>query len=94
MGYGIGWGIHRVTGRGGAGIALLAVGLMVACLGVSHLVWTQDVLNQARAAGNADAGVTFMDALPVATAALGLMHWVCMGFGVLACYRGVESQGG
>lgn len=94
MGYGIGWGIHRVTGRGGAGLALLAVGLMVACLGVSHLVWAQDVLNEVRAAGNAAPGTTFIDALPVAMASLGIMHWVCITFGLLACYRGVESQEG
>ncbi|MGI4790339.1 MAG: hypothetical protein ACRYFS_15990 [Janthinobacterium lividum] len=92
MGYGIGWGIHRATGRGGAGLALLAVGIMVSCLGVSHLVWAQDVLNEVRAAGNADASATLFDAFPIAMSSLGIMHWVCITFGLMACYRGVEAQ--
>lgn len=92
MGYGIGWGIHRVTGRGGPGLAMLAVGLMIACLGVSHLVWTQDVLSEARRLGDADPGVTVLEAFPIAVGHLGFMHWVCIAFGLLACYRGVEQQ--
>ena len=94
MGYGIGWGIHRATGRGGPGLALLAVGIMIACLGVSHVVWAQDILNAARASGDADSSVTLLDAIPIAVGHLGLMHWVCILFGLLACYRGVEAQQG
>ena len=51
MGYGIGWGIHRVTGRGGTGLALAAVGVMVAALFVGQLFYAQDVLNMVRDAG-------------------------------------------
>ena len=94
MGYGIGWGIHRATGRGGAGLAVLAVGIMLACLGVSHLVWTADVLSAARALGGVPASMTVLDAFPIAMSSLGIMHWVCIAFGVMACYRGVEAQQG
>ena len=94
MGYGIGWGLHRVTGRGGAGMAMLAVGLMVACLGVSHLVWAQDILNEARRQGAALPGMTLFDVLPVSMQPLGFMHWVCITFGLIACYRGVVQQNG
>ena len=94
MGYGIGWGIHRATGRGGPGLALLAVGIMIACLGVSHLVWAQDVLNAVRDAGNADPSANLFDAFPIAMSSLGIMHWVCIAFGLMACYRGVEQQQG
>ena len=94
MGYGIGWGIHRATGRGGPGLALLAVGIMLTCLGVSHLVFAQDMLNAARADGGVDPRVTVFDVFPIAVGGLGFMHWVCILFGVMACYRGVEAQQG
>ena len=92
LGYGIGWGMHRIIGRGGPGPALAAVAVMVASLCVSHLVWTPDVLTIALANGNADPGSTLADAFPVAMAHLGIMHWVLIVFGLLACYRGVEQQ--
>ena len=92
MGYGIGWGIHRVTGRGGTGLALAAVGVMAVALFVGQLFYAQDVLNMVRDAGHADASATLFDALPVSVTHLGPMHWVCMAFGLLACYRGVEQQ--
>lgn len=92
MGYGIGWGIHRVTGRGGTGLALAAVGVMAVALFVGQLFYAQDILNMVRDAGHADASATLFDALPVSVTHLGFMHWVCMAFGLLACYRGVEQQ--
>ncbi len=92
LGYGIGWGLHRIMGRGGSGLALVAVGVMVASLAVSHLVFAQDVLSAARAIGNADPGVTVFDAFPIAIGHLGFMHWVLIALGLLACYRGVEAQ--
>lgn len=92
MGYGIGWGIHRVTGRGGTGLALAAVGIMAVALFVGQLFYAQDILNMVRDAGHADASATLFDALPVSVTHLGFMHWVCMAFGLLACYRGVEQQ--
>ncbi|MBV9849160.1 MAG: hypothetical protein JO250_05670 [Armatimonadetes bacterium] len=94
LGYGIGWGIHRVTGRGGSGLALAAVGVMVVCLGVAHLVMAQDFLSAAQAAGRAAPGTTLLDAFPIVVGHLGIMHWVCIAFGLMACYRGVEQQGG
>jgi len=92
MGYGIGWGIHRVTGRGGTGLALAAVGIMAVALFVGQLFYAQDILNAVREAGRADVSATLFDALPVSVTHLGVIHWVCMAFGLLACYRGVEQQ--
>lgn len=92
MGYGIGWGLHRIMGRGGSGLALVAVGVMVASLGVSHLVYAQDLLNKVGATHSLRAGVTALDVFPIVIQSLGPMHWVCIAFGLLACYRGVESQ--
>ena len=92
LGYGIGWSIHRITGRGGSGMALLAVGIMFVCLGISHLVYAQDVLNVVRGAGHADTSATLFDAFPFAMSRLGIMHWVCIAFGLMACYRGMEAQ--
>lgn len=92
LGYGIGWGIHRVTGRGGPALALVAVTVMTVALCVSHLVWAQDVLNMVRDPGRASDGATLFDAFPIAMAHLGIMHWVCIVFGLLACYRGMEQQ--
>jgi len=92
LGYGIGWGIHRVTGRGGSGLALVAVTVMLVALGVSHLVWAQDILSAARDAGRADPSVTLFDVFPIAMGHLGVLHWVCIAFGLLACYRGMEQQ--
>ena len=93
LGYGIGWGIHRVTGRGGPGLGLAAVGVMVFSLLVSHLVLAQDVLSAAQAGGRADSGVTLLDAFPQVLGRLGIMHWVCILIGLGACYRGMEQQG-
>jgi len=92
LGYGIGWGLHRIIGRGGSGMAMVAVGVMVASLGVSHLVYAQDVLVAARAAGNADMTTTLGDVFPFVIEHSGIMHWVCIAFGLFACYRGVEAQ--
>jgi len=92
MGYGIGWGIHRSTGRGGMGLAMAAVGVMAFCLGVGHLVLAQDLLNAARSAGNADSSDTLFDVVPLLPAHLSIKHWICIGIGLMACYRGVESQ--
>lgn len=92
LGYGIGWGLHRIIGRGGSGLALVAVGVMVASLGVSHLVQAQDVLTAARAAGNADMTTTLGDVFPFVIEKAGIMHWVCIAFGLFSCYRGVEAR--
>ena len=92
MGYGIGWGIHRVTGRGGTGLALAAVGVMAVALFVGQLFYAQDILSAARDTGHADSSATLFDALPFSVTHLAVTHWICMAFGLLACYRGVEQQ--
>ena len=92
LGYGIGWGLHRIMGRGGSGLALVAVGVMVSSLVVSHLIIAQEVLNFSRANGNADANATIFDAFPIAMGHLGIMHWVLIAIGLFSCYRGVEAR--
>ena len=92
LGYGIGWGLHRIMGRGGSGLALIAVAVMVASLGVSHLVIAQEVLNFSRANGNAEANATIFDVFPIAMGHLGFMHWVLIAIGLYSCCRGVEAR--
>ena len=90
LGYGIGWGIHRVTGDGGTGLALAAVGVMAAALFVGQVVLRAG--HPEHGTERADASATLFDALPVSVTHLGPLYWVCMGFGLLTCYRGVEQQ--
>lgn len=92
VGYGIGYGIWSQTRRGSVGLAFAAIGIMIASLFIAHLVYAGDILNQARAQGNADPGVTIFDALPVAMSSFSPMHWVCILIGLAACWRGVEQQ--
>lgn len=91
LGYGIGICLHRMSGRGGADLALLACGIMLVSLVVGELVFTQDVVNMVAARGRT---VSFAEALPVAMSSHGVMHWVCLAIGLYACYRGMEQQGG
>ena len=92
LGYGIGWGLHRIMGRGGSALALVAVGVMVVSLGVSHLVYAQDLLNKAAATENLRAGITVFDVFPALMQSLGFMHWVLIAIGLFSCYRGVEAR--
>lgn len=92
LGYGIGWGLHRIIGRGGSGLALVAVGVMVASLGVSHLFYAQDLLNMLAERVHIRAGMTALDVFPAMMKSLSFIHWVCIAFGLLACYRGVEAR--
>lgn len=92
MGYGIGYGLHSVLGRGGSGLALLACGLMVVCLVVGELFYAQDIINVINSKGGGST-LTFAEILPRAIQHHGIMHWVCILFGLMACYRGVEQHG-
>jgi hypothetical protein len=76
LGFAVGISVRSCTGRGGVGVALTAGTIMLVCLGVSHLVYVQDILSAARASGDADPGVTFADALPVALGHLSFIHWM------------------
>lgn len=92
IGYGIGFALHQMLGRGGSGLALIACGVMVVGLAVGELFFVQDVVGMVNAKGGG-IPITFTDAFPVAMSAHGIMHWVCIAFGLMACYRGVEQQG-
>ncbi len=76
LGFGVGIALRSCTSRGGVGIAATAAVVMALCLVVSHLVYVQDILTEARASGNADPGVTFADAFPFAMARLTGIHWL------------------
>lgn len=92
IGYAIGFALHQMLGRGGGGLALMACGLMIVGLAVGELFYVQDVVGliNNRPGG---AAVSFAEAFPVAMSSHGIMHWVCILFGLMACYRGVEQQG-
>ncbi len=92
LGYGIGWGLHRVMGRGGSDLGLIAVGVMVASLGVSHLIYAQDLLNKVAATHHLRVGLTVFDVFPAAMKSLSFMHWVLIAIGLFYCYRGVEAR--
>src|SRR5579875_608223 len=57
IGYGVGFGLHKVIGRGGPGMATLAVGIMIFGLLVGQLVYTADMLGKFRADDPSMAGV-------------------------------------
>lgn len=74
--------LRACTGRGGAALALTAGAVMAVGLGISHLVYVQDVLSRARELGHADAGMTFPDALPLVLGGLSFSHWLMVAGGV------------
>lgn len=94
QGYAIGWAIHRMTGRGGPGLALVAVGIMIASLAIGHLVMAYDILSVVRNANGGDPSLTVGQIFPMVIKNQNIMHWVCIAFGLYACYRGGEQQQG
>ncbi len=94
QGYAIGWAIHRMTGRGGPGLAVAAVGIMIGSLVLSHFVLAYDTLNAARAVGDADNSISVAQAFPIVIKHQTFMHWMLILLGLYACYRGVEQRQG
>jgi hypothetical protein len=91
LGYGIGYGLHRFTGTGGGAMPGIACLIMLAGLAVGHLVYVNDVLQTLNAGG--EATVSFGAAIPIVMSSFSFLHWICIAFGIAACWRGVESQG-
>jgi hypothetical protein len=85
LGFAVAMSLRAFTGRGGQTMALTAVGVLIVCLGISHALYAQDLLNAARAAGDADAGVTFADAFPIAMGQLKFVHWILVAGSVFVC---------
>lgn len=92
VGYGIGWGLHRMTGRGGTMLAAMAVGVFVVSLIVEHLVYAGDVLQMLHTGADADPSATFGEAFKLVLTQSGIMHWVVILIGLYACYRGVMRR--
>ena len=75
--------LRACTGRGGPAMAVTAGAVMAVGLGLSHLVYVQDVLNRARDLGHADIGTTFSDALPAVLGSLSFLHWMLVAAAVV-----------
>jgi len=82
--------LRACTGRGGAAMAVTAGAVMAVGLGVSHLVYVQDMLGRARDLGHADVGVSFSDALPAVLGSLSFLHWMLVAAAVVMA--GVASN--
>lgn len=93
IGYGVGFVLHRMLGRGGGGLALMACGIMIVGLVVGELFYVQDMISLASAKAGSGGSITFAEAFPIAMSTHGIMHWVCILFGLMGCYRGVAQQG-
>ena len=85
LGAAVAMSLRSLTGRGGITMALTAAGILLVCLGVSHLVYAQDVMNQARAGGELNPGVTFSDVFPLAMGNLKSVHWIFVAGSVFVC---------
>lgn len=92
MGYGIGYGLHRLTGEGGPKMAGIAVGIMVVCLVISHLLLVHDILDKFFVGADAARRPAFGDAIMPVLSGLSFMHWVLILIGLSACFRGVNQQ--
>ncbi|HEY3333324.1 MAG TPA: B-box zinc finger protein [Capsulimonadaceae bacterium] len=93
IGYGVGFGIHKVTGRGGTALGIMGVLVMVVSLFAGHLSYAADVLNAARAEdASIPASLTAFDVFRETLGSFGFMHWVCVAIGLGACYRAIEAQ--
>jgi hypothetical protein len=92
MGYGIGWGLHRLTRRGGPKMAAIALGIMLVSLVVSHLVMVQDILTQVRSGPDGDVGLTYAQAIGPVLGSLGFMHWLLIAIGLYSCFQGMMRR--
>jgi len=92
IGYGIGFGIHKITHRGGPLLAMLGVAIMIVSLLVGHLSYAADLLQAAKAHGEVPPGVTVFDIYGDTLKSFGFMHWICVVIGVGACYRAINAH--
>jgi len=86
LGVGVALSLRAFTGCGGVAMGLTAALIMAVCMGVSHFVYAQDLLNAARASGDADPGVTVTDAFPAAMANLKFIHWILVLGGIVVSF--------
>jgi len=75
LGAAIGGCARAFTGRGGAAIAIAALVVTAACLGVSHLTYAQDIMTQAQASGDLAPGAPLLSIFPVVMGQLKFIHW-------------------
>lgn len=86
LGAGVGASLRAFTGRGGVVMGLSAAGIMAVCMGVSHYIYAQDLLNSAWASGNADPGMTAAAAFPAVMASLKFVHWMFVLGGIVISF--------
>lgn len=92
LGLGVGLSLKAFTGRGGAVMGLTAAAIMVVCMGVSHFVYAQDLLNSAWASGNVSPGVTAAAVFPAAMANLKFIHWIFVLGGIVVSFTTANQE--
>jgi hypothetical protein len=85
IGYVIGRTIWKYTGRTDTGTVFGAVGIMVLALIIGHIDFAYDVLNAAKAAGQADPHLTVIAVLPHVLKMFTPIHWVYVLIGLVIC---------
>lgn len=87
LGAAVGGCARAFTGRGGAAIAIIAFVVTAAYLGVSHLIYAQDIMTQAQASGDLGAGESLFSIFPVVMGQLKFIHWAFVAGSLLLSVR-------
>ncbi len=93
IGYGVGLGIAKVTGRAGTGVALEAVLVTALSLLIGHIVYSCDILAKVEA----ERGMTGISMTPDLffrmTSHLPPWHWIVAALGLYSAFKAVERSG-
>lgn len=92
MGYGIGYGLHKLTGEGGPKMAAIAVGIMLVSLLVSHVILVQDMINREYIDQGGGIRIPLGAVFVPVLRHLGIMHWVLIAIGLYSCFQGMMRR--
>ena len=92
IGGGVGISLRAFGGRGGVAMGLTAAAIMALCMGVSHFVYAQDILNAAEASGDAAPGVTAAAIFPAVMANLKFIHWILVLGGIIVSFTTANQE--
>jgi hypothetical protein len=93
VGYGIGWGMWAINGKGGAKTFVATALIYVISIAIAHLVFAGDVLAKEQAVGRAESLTAAEAFLPVIQQ-LTILHWICVLIGFGSIWKAESRDGG
>jgi len=93
VGYGIGWGMWAMNGKGGAKTLIATCLIYILSLAIAHLVYAGDLLAKEQAIGRA-MSLTAADAFWPVVQRMSFMHWICVLIGFGSLWKAESRDGG